>query len=172
MIEIKYRNANVLRAGIAESIIAVALLAINIVSSFRLGELGIGALAFVAGSALYHLASWYSAVLEVGSKGVTVSDVFVRRELAWDAVAAFEIRAPGRRSPLMLLAHPWADQAKVRLTSGRRLQVRAIEPYHGSGAPTLFALRSTTKADEWIAALNLLRSESVEHAGAKRLAHV
>jgi Bacterial PH domain len=161
MIAISYRNANFHRAWIVESVVTAVVLALNIMSSFRLGELGLGVLAFVAGSALYHFASWHWAVLEVRPDGVTVSDLFGRHSLTWADVDAFEIRPPRQRSPLMLMSRPWADQARVRLADGARLRIRAVEPYHGSAAPTLFSLRTTTKADELVASLNQLRAERV-----------
>ena len=153
------RNANFRRAFLGEAAVFTLLVAFNVATGFRLGELGIGVLVFVGGPAIYHLVSWRRATLEVGVDGIVLSDLWVRRRLDWPEIESFGIRAPGRRSLLMLLAAPCADQARVLLRDGSRARIRAVQPYHGGAAPSLFQVRGMTDSDRLVDRLNQLITE-------------
>lgn len=148
------RNPNYLKLGISWLVVGAAALAVNIVSSFRLEELG----AFILGAPVLfgavEVVKWQRVFLRADSSGITEQRVARCRSFAWSEIDQFDICEPGQRTPLKLSFAWWADRCSLRLVTGDRHAVPAVQPYHGFTILTFLNLRRWTNADAVVDELN------------------
>lgn len=154
------RNPNYLKLAISWFVVGAAALAVNVVSSFHLEELGV----FILGGPLllgaFELLKWQRVTLRPDPTGVTEHRLLIRRTIAWSEIDRFEISEPGERTPLMLSFAWWADRCAVRRVDGRRHSIPAVQPYHGFTILTVLNLRRWTSADAIVDELNAMVERS------------
>lgn len=148
------RNPNFLKLGITWLVVGIAAVGLNVVSSFRLEEVGV---LFAGGPLLlgaFELMKWRRTYLIVESSGITSHRIAQTLACAWEEIDGLDLLGPGERSPFMLNFAWWADRASLRLVAGTRHPVPAIQPYHGFTSLTFLKLRQWTSADELVDQLN------------------
>lgn len=145
------RNRNFLKKSVYYLTLAVAMLALNIVSSFGLRWLGVVALVWFLAVSAWSFVRWRCTTLELGLDGIWIGGVFRSSLVPWGNISDFQIREPARRTPLMVSLYWWADQARVVLRDGTKRRLRAVQPYHGQMTISYFA---ETDADRIVADLN------------------
>ena len=148
------RNPNYLKLAVSWFFIGAAALAVNLQSSFHLEELGWFILGAPVLLGAIEAVKWQRVFLSVESSGVTTRRVVRRRAFTWAEIDRFEISAPGDRTPLMLSFAWWADRCSLRLVTGARHSVLAVQPYHGFTILTFLNLRRWTSADAVVDELN------------------
>jgi hypothetical protein len=107
-----------------------------------------------AGLSVYYFVARQRVDLVVSEDGLMLGGVRRHRRITWDEVARFEILDPRRRTPFMLAFAPWRDQAQAVVLDGRRVRLRAIEPWHGFTALTYLAVQRVNDADRTVESLN------------------
>jgi hypothetical protein len=151
---VSIRNPNFLKLGITWLVVGCAAVAINVVSSFRLEEVGV----LLAGGPLllgaFELMKWRRTYLVVESSGITSHRIAQTLACTWDEIDGLDLLGPGDRTPFVLNFAWWADRASLRLVTGTRHPVPAIQPYHGFTSLTFLKLRQWTTADELVEQLN------------------
>jgi hypothetical protein len=123
------RNGNYLRTGCIATALAIAMLWLNIVSSWGLEWLGVALQVVLTGWAILALTLWRRATLRVDEEAVRVGGLRRERVVPFAEVASLSIRAPVERTLLVWMFARWKTQARLDLQDGSSLRIRAIQPW-------------------------------------------
>jgi hypothetical protein len=148
------RNPNLLVEGLCWLTVGAFWVLVDVVSSLGLGALGLALAVLSLGLAAYWLTSWWCVALRVDSDGITIKDLGTELRFAWSDVQHFEILDWWERTRLREQLFPRRDQARVILTDGTVVRIRAVQPYHSLAIYTMWR---PSKADRVVERLEQLR---------------